>query len=203
MSLTFPPLTADTAGTAARGMLAASQTKFGFLPAPVARAAHAPGVLKHLMQSFAAYDQTSLSPLEREVIAMTVAFENGCHYCMAMHTALLSSDPGAVPIVAALRAGTPLSDARLEALRTYARALVHGRGHVEPAIADTLTAAGFTDEQALEVVLGVAVYVLSTYLNIVTDAPLDPAFEAVRWTSPTIYRASNFDISRPNTGAAT
>lgn len=185
MSLSFPALTPDTAATAARSILSASQTKFGFLPSPVARAAHAPGVLKHLMQSFAAFDQTSLSPLEREVIAMTVAFENACHYCMALHTAIAARANGdAEPVIAALRAGAPLPETRLDALRTYARALVRGRGRVEPAIASAFKAAGFTDEQALEVVLGVAVYVLSTYINIVTEAPLDPPFEPFRWVSP-------------------
>jgi uncharacterized peroxidase-related enzyme len=185
MSHQFPSLTVDSAPTAARGMLAASQQKFGFLPSPVARGAHAPGVLKHLLASFAAYDQTSLSPLEREIVAMTVAFENGCHYCMAMHTALQAGEAQAAAIVAALRTGASLPDAKLDALRAYARALVLGRGHVAPAIADAFAAAGYSQAQALEVVLGVSVYTLSTFLNIVTDAPLDAPFTAFAWERPT------------------
>lgn len=184
MALEFSPLTPETSAATVRGILSASQSKFGFLPAPVARAAHAPGVLKHLMQSFAAYEQTSLLPIEREVIAMTIAFENRCGYCMAMHTALLAANPAVEPIVVALRAGAPLPDARLEALRTYARALLRSGGHVEPGVADAFKDVGFSHEQALEVVLGVAVYVLSTYINVVTASPLDSAFEPFRWVSP-------------------
>jgi len=182
MTHQFPSLTVDNAPTAARGMLAASQQKFGFLPSPVARGAHAPGVLKHLLASFAAYDATSLSPLEREVVAMTVAFENGCHYCMAMHTALQAGEAAA--IVAALRSGDPLPDAKLDALRAYARALVLGRGHVATALAEAFAAAGYSRAQALEVVLGVSVYTLSTFMNIVTDAPLDAPFGAFAWERP-------------------
>lgn len=180
----FSSLTVDNAPSAARGMLAASQQKFGFLPSPVARGAHAPGVLKHLFASFAAFDQTSLSALEREIVAMTVAFENGCHYCMAMHTAIQAGEAQAAAIVAALRAGTPLPDAKLDALRAYARALVLGRGRVAPATADAFAAAGYTGAQALEVVLGVSVYMFSTFMNIVTDAPLDAPFTAFAWERP-------------------
>ncbi len=162
-------------------MLTASQQQFGFLPSPVARGAHAPGVLKHLLQSFAAFDQTSLTPLEREVIAMTVAFEHRCHYCMAMHTALQAGEQERQEVVAALRAGAPLPVAKLEALRVYVRALVIERGRVPDAITHALSAAGYTEPQALEVVLGVATYTLSTFLNLVTDAPLDPPFTPFAW----------------------
>lgn len=188
MSITFAPLTVETPNAAARALIAASHKQLGFVASPVARTAHAPGVLKHLFASFAAYEATSLSPLEREVVAMTVAFEHGCHYCMAMHSAMQASQPDAAPIVEALRRGTALPDARLDALRSYARALVRHRGHVPEAIADAFLAAGFRPEQALEVVLGVAVYALSTYLNIVTEAPLDPPFEPFRWSRPELAR---------------
>ena len=80
----FPALTVDSAPPAARPILAASERQFGFLPSPVARTAHAPVTLKHLLAGFAAFDQTSLTPIEREVVAMTVAWEIECHYCMAM-----------------------------------------------------------------------------------------------------------------------
>lgn len=184
MSLEFSSLTVDDAPAAARNILTASEQRFGFLPSPVARGAHAPGVLKHLLGSFAAFDQTSLSPLEREIIAMTVAFEHGCHYCMAMHTALQAGEANAAAIVEALRSGAALPDPKLDALRSYARALVVTRGHVPAAVADAFAAAGYSQQQALEVVLGVATYVLSTFMNIVTDAPLDPPFAAFAWERP-------------------
>ena len=185
MSLQFQSLTVDSAPAAARGLLAASEQQFGFLPSPVARGAHAPGVLEHLLAGFAAYDQTSLTPLEREVIAMTVAFEHGCHYCMAMHTAMQAGQPELRDLVTALRAGTALPDPKLEALHAYARALVVHRGHAPPAIAEAFARAGYSGRQALEVVLGIAAYTLSTFVNIVTDAPLDPPFAAFAWERPT------------------
>jgi AhpD family alkylhydroperoxidase len=180
----FPPLTVDTAPAAARPILAASARQFGFLPSPVARVAHAPLTLKHLLAGFAAFDQTSLAPVEREVLAMTVAWEMECHYCMAMHSAILGAGPDAGELVRALRNGSALADERLEALRRYVRAAVRQRGSVPDREAAALHAAGFDDSQALEVVLGVGVYLLSTLLNKVTGAELDAPFAAFAWERP-------------------
>src|SRR5215207_3690034 len=180
----FPALTADSAPPAVRPILAASERQFGFLPSPVARVASSPVTLKHLLAGFAAFDHTSLAPLEREVVAMTVAWEIECHYCMAMHSAMLGADTDAKPIVAALRDGSTLPDERLEALRSYVRAVVRDRGSVPEREDAALRAAGFDDAQALEIVLGTGVYLLSTLLNKVTGAELDAPFVAFEWARP-------------------
>lgn len=170
----------ETAPAAARPILEASAKRFGFLPSPVAHAAWSPALLSHLMASFAAFDRSSLSALEREVVAMTVAFENGCHYCMAMHSAMLA-DEG---VRAALRGGTPLADARLEAIRTFARDLVRTAGRPPAGSLARLADAGIGQAGALDIVLGVGVYQLSTMTNVLTGAPVDPAFESFRWEKP-------------------
>jgi AhpD family alkylhydroperoxidase len=175
--MNFPSLSSETAPAAARPMLLGSQKQFGFIPSPVAKAAASPTTLKHLFAGFAAFDESSLSHLEREVVAMTVAFEHGCHYCMALHSALLTAEHGA--FVAHLRAGTPLADARLEALRVFVRALVQTRGRADTS---AFEAAGYTEANALDVVLGVGVYTLSTYLNILTSSELDPPFVPFAWS---------------------
>jgi uncharacterized peroxidase-related enzyme len=180
----FPALTVDTAPPSARHILAASERQFGFLPSPAARVAHAPVTLKHLLAGFAAFDQTSLLPIEREVIAMTVAWEIDCHYCMAMHSAILSSGGDAGALVAALRDGSALADERLEALRSYVRAVVRQGGAVPDREATALRTAGFDDAKALEIVLGIGVYLLSTLLNKVTGAELDAPFAAFAWERP-------------------
>src|SRR5688500_19914692 len=96
---------------------------------------------------------------------MTVAWEIDCHYCMAMHSAILSRSNDAGALVTALRDGSALADERLEALRRYVRAIVRYGGSVPDADANALRAAGFGDAKALEIVLGVGVCLLSTLLN--------------------------------------
>lgn len=176
----FNSHTESSAPDAAKPILRASERQFGFLPSPVARAAESPTLLAHMMASFAAFERSSLSATEREVVAMTVAFETGCHYCMAMHSALLSREQP--ELVAALRAGTSLPNPRLQALAGFVRAAVRHHAHIPEANWRAFTEAGFSSRQALDALLGVSVYLLSTYTNILTEAPLDPAFEAFRWT---------------------
>ncbi len=165
-------------------MLRATRSQFGFVPSPVAKAAASPELLGHLLAGFRAFDQTSLTPAEREVLALTVAHEHGCSYCMALHSALASQAPELSALVPALRAGAPLADARLEALRLFVRELVRERGQAGRQAWQRLEHAGFSSAQALELVLGVGVYVLSTFTNSVVDAALDPAFTAFAWQKP-------------------
>ena len=179
----FPSLSESAAPAETRPVLAASAQKFGFVPSPVARAAAVPALLQHMLAGFAAFDRTSLSRLEREVVAMTVAFENGCHYCMALHTAELTRAEHA-GLAAELRAGQPLSSPRLEALRVFARSVLRDRGRVPAETWERFEAAGFTSSDALAVVLGVGAYALSTLANLVTGAELEPPLAAFAWVPP-------------------
>lgn len=178
----FHAHTAETSPEASRPILKASARRFGFLPAPVAYAAESPALLEHMMASFAAFDHASLDAVEREVVAMTVAYEVGCHYCMAMHSAQLAREQP--QLLAALRAGSPLPTPRLQALAAFVRALIGHKGRVPEAEWRAFIDAGYAAQQALDTVLGTSVYLLSTFTNVLTEAPLDAAFEAFAWTKP-------------------
>jgi uncharacterized peroxidase-related enzyme len=181
----FNSLTIETASDAVRPILKASTRNFGFLPSPLAKAAHSPALLHHLLAGFAAFERSSLSAIEREVIAFSVAFEMECSYCMAMHSALMSRVPDLpAGFVESLRAGSALADTRLEALRQFGREMVAMRGRVSESRLQALDAAGFTREQALDAVLGVGVYLLSTLTNVLTRAELDPPFADFQWRKP-------------------
>lgn len=180
----FPPLSIENAPEGSRPMLAGSGKQFGFVPSPVAKASASPALLKYMLGGFAAFDHSSLSHIEREVVAFAVAYENECHYCMALHSTMLQKDAEHAPLLGAFRAGTPLPDPKLEAIRRLARALVVGRGQVGQDEWEAFAAAGYGRHQALDVLLGVGVYVTSTYTNIFTEAEIDAPFAAQRWTKP-------------------
>lgn len=178
----FAPLTTETAPDASKGMLAASAKQLGFVASPIAKAAGSPPLLKHLLGGFPAFDQSSLSHAAREVLAMTVAYEVGCHYCMAMHSAIGSRAPDVAPHIGALREGRPLSDPKLEALRVFVREVIRTHAHVPPETLEHFAAAGYTEQNALDVVLGVGVYILSTYTNILTRSEVDAPFAPFAWS---------------------
>ena len=170
----FPDLTPETAPPASRRSMEGVAKKLGYLPSAVGRLAHSPQLLDAFLKLTAMFDATELDPLVRETVVLTIATRNGCHLCVAMHTAKLTHLAAAPDLIAALRAQQPLPDARLEAVRRFVHSALDHTGAVpEPDLTDFL-AHGFTPRNALEVVLGIGAYTLSTFANRLTDAPVDP-----------------------------
>src|SRR3954464_10619568 len=89
MTRSFISYDLTTAPVASREVLAENQRKFGMIPSPLARLAVAPGALQAALAGLTAFEHSSLAPLEREVLAMTMGVKNGCHYCVALHRRLL------------------------------------------------------------------------------------------------------------------
>ncbi|WP_326569470.1 carboxymuconolactone decarboxylase family protein [Amycolatopsis rhabdoformis] len=177
----FPEHTAETAPPAARRALAATEAQFGSLPAAVARLATSPELLNGFLKLSTLFETTTLSPLERETLILVVATRNSCHFCVALHTAKLVHLDAPAPLISALRSSTPLPDPRLEALRLFVLSALATTGAVPPADLDAFLTAGYTPRQALEVVLGIGTYTLSTFANRLVDAPLHPTLAAHAW----------------------
>lgn len=176
--MTFADHTVETAPADARPILSATQKQFGFVPVAMARQAEAPLVLSGFARLHAMFETTSLDAVSREVIAFTVAHESGCKLCIAFHSAVVAQMPDSASLLSDLRAARPLADPRLEAVRLFTRAVMSTHGAVPDADLATFLAAGHTERQSLEIVLGVATYILSTYANRLVRAPVDAALSA-------------------------
>ncbi|WP_033223363.1 carboxymuconolactone decarboxylase family protein [Kitasatospora phosalacinea] len=170
----FPDLTPDTAPPTARRQLEQVTRHLGYLPSAAARLAHAPQLLDGFLKLTAVFDTTELDPVVRETIVLTIATRNGCHVCVAMHTAVLTRLAADPELITALRAQQPLPDARLEAVRAFVHSVLDHTGAVPEADLAALLAHGFSPRNALEIVLGIGAYTLSTFANRLTDAPVDP-----------------------------
>jgi len=154
----------ESAPPAARRFLTATRDHLGYLPAGMARMAASPQLVDGFLKLTAIFESAALEPVAREVVVMTVATRNGCHMCVAMHTARLT-ELGA-------------SDERLDAVRVFALRVLDTTGDVgDPALRDFL-AAGYTAQNALEVVLGIGTYTMSTLANRLTGAPVDEQLAA-------------------------
>src|SRR5690242_7498076 len=113
----FTEYTAESAPPAARRFLTATEAHLGYLPAGMARMAAPPQLVDGFLKLTAIFDSTTLDPVAREVLVMTVATRNGCHICVAMHTAALTRLGADQELIAALRASAPIPDERLDAVR--------------------------------------------------------------------------------------
>ena len=179
--MTFTRHDAESAPEASRPLVESTAKGFGFVPAPVAMMAESPELLEGFMTGNGLFSRTTFSQVEREVLILTTATSVECQYCVAMHSAMLTRQGADASLVEALRERKPLEDAKLEAVRIFTLAVMDGRGHVDPATMQAFLDAGFTRRNALEVVLGIGVYTLSTYANRMTEAPVDEPFRAFAW----------------------
>lgn len=170
----FPDHTLESAPVAARPTMAAVAQKQGYLPVAVTRLASSPELLGGFLKVSALFESTTLDPLARETLIMTVAARNGCHLCVAMHTARLTALGADADVIAALRGGAPLPDERLDAVRQFTLAVIVTSGAVDDAELQAFLSHGYTSRNALEVVLGIGAYTMSTLANRLTDAPIDP-----------------------------
>ena len=107
-----------------------------------------------------------------------MAVRNGCHLCVAMHSARLAALGADPAVAAALRAGAPPGEGRLDAARAFTLRVLDTAGEAgDQSVADFL-GHGFTRRNALEIVLGVGAYTLSTLANRLTGAPVDDQLAA-------------------------
>ncbi|MEU9759008.1 carboxymuconolactone decarboxylase family protein [Streptomyces sp. NPDC047985] len=179
--MTFTRHDVSSAPEQSRPIVENTAKGFGFLPAPVAMMAESPELLEAFMTGNGLFNKTSLSQLEREVFILTMATTVECHYCVAMHSSILTRSKADPSLIEALRARKSLDDPKLETMRVFTLAVMEGHGHVEPETMEAFLAAGYTRRNALEVVLGLGVYTISTYANRMTGAPVDEPFKAFEW----------------------
>lgn len=173
-----------TAPQGSQSILADARKRMGFIPnvfgvlaeAPVAVEAY--GVLNDL------FVNSSFSPEERHVVWFANIFENDCTYCMAAHSGIAKLEKISDALVQATRAGDTYADPRLEALRTFTRSVVVNRGWVSDAELSTFLDAGFNRQHVMEILVGVAHKVISTYANHIANTPLDSSFARMAWEKP-------------------
>jgi uncharacterized peroxidase-related enzyme len=171
--------TADTVHPDAKDRLLTAQKNNGFLPNLIGVLANAPTALETYQVVGAINARTGLTAAEREVVQITAATRNGCGFCVAGHTALARKKL-AMPeeIIQALRNTDALSDPKLNALAQFTLAVIDLKGQVADDELKDFLAAGYTQANALEVVLGVSLATLCNYANNLAKTPINPELQA-------------------------
>ena len=181
----FPLHTPDTAPEASRPFLLAAKEDFGMIPNLEAVMASAPPLLEGYVTLWEAFKRTGLSAVEQQVVYQTANFENGCGYCVPWHSVARRARRGWTPRrwrrCGRGRRSTTTSWRRCTASR---RRCCGPAGNPAPADLDAFLAAGHTRENALEVVLGLAVKTMSNFTNGMAQTPLDAAVKKRAWQKP-------------------
>src|ERR1700684_3836096 len=105
----FPEQTLESAPPESQRMIKATAAHLGYLPVALARMAGSPQLMDGFLKASGLFESTTLDPLARETLVMTMAVRNGCHICVAMHTAALTRLGADAETIAALRGGQPVA----------------------------------------------------------------------------------------------
>ncbi|WP_051969488.1 carboxymuconolactone decarboxylase family protein [Kitasatospora azatica] len=178
----FPLHDETTAPEAARPHLESARRRMGFITTLNAVMATSPELLAGYNALAEQFMKSSLPARAKHVVLITASVENGCAYCVAAHSTLALRSGLEADEVTALRNANPLRDRALEAVRRFTRVMVAERGWAPQEEVDAFIAAGFTERQVLDVVLGIGMKTLSNYTNHIAHTPLDPAWQQQEWT---------------------
>lgn len=176
--------TPESAPESCRDLLRQTRETFGMIPNLEGIMANAPSLLRSYVSMWDEFENTSLSPCERQIVYQTANFENTCNYCVPWHTLLSKKAGMSETDVNALREGTTLSDPKHEALRLFTRELVLQRGKISRGSLASFFAAGYSGQAALEVVMGIAIKTMSNYTNSIAATPLDDVVTPLIWKKP-------------------
>ena len=177
----FKPHTLQTAAPEAREMLADVEKNYGFIPNLIGNMAEAPATLKAYLTLGELLTETSFSQAEQQVIMLAVSRFNECAYCVGAHTAIALMQKVPADVVSSIRDSTAIGDARLEALRRFTTLVVEKRGWLAEDDTKEFLEAGYSRQQIVEVLLGVAMKTISNYTNHIAGTELDEAFADHTW----------------------
>ena len=162
-------------------LLKAAKENFGFIPNVLGAMAGSPATLKSYMDLFGNLNLSNLNAQEKEVLFLTISFENSCHYCMAAHTGGAKQAEVPEHIIQSLREGRELDDPKLNALTNLTRKIVQTSGNPSQSDIEDFTGAGYNCENVFDIITAVSMKTLSNYVNHIAETPLDEAFKAFEW----------------------
>jgi len=166
------PVDSATATGPAAEQLAATAKALGRVPNMFATAARSTAAVTAMNGFFAALGKGRLGGQLGERIAIAVAQEDRCEYCLSAHTALGAMHRVDAAELAAARQGGS-RDPRAAAVMAFALEVLARRGQVSDATLAEARAAGLDDGEIVEVVAHVALNVFTNYLNNVAKTEVD------------------------------
>jgi uncharacterized peroxidase-related enzyme len=172
VSYRIAPIDPDQAQGHAKELLTAVHVTLGMTPNLMRTMAHSPAALEGYLTLNRALAKGSLSAAVREQLALAVAQQNRCEYCLAAHTALGKHAGLNADQILAARSGQS-ADAKTKSQLKLANQIVENRGNLTDDQLFAAREAGVGDGEIVEIVAHVALNVLTNYFNLVARTEVD------------------------------
>ncbi|MDQ8201246.1 carboxymuconolactone decarboxylase family protein [Pelagicoccus enzymogenes] len=169
---------AENAAPATASLYQAVKSKLGLVPNMVKALGNSSAALEGYLGLSGAVSKGSLRPSTREKIALLLAEENSCEYCLRAHTAISGSLKIPAGEIAEARRGTAY-DVKEQTLLTLSKEILETRGAVSDETLQTARRANVSDEEIAEVAANVALNIYTNYFNRLAQTENDfPAVES-------------------------
>lgn len=179
----FEVHTKDTAPEDSKETLGKLEGAYGFIPNLGGIMAESPSMLKSLFALAMNFTQSSLNPVEQQLVLITTSAINGCSYCVASHSMAAKKAKMDEDTLENVRTGQPVSDEKLEALRKFTAKVVENRGWLDDGDVEDFMSAGYNKQNMLDVMVGVTMKTLTNYTNHIVKTELNPQYEPAKWDS--------------------
>ena len=168
--------TLDTAPAASKPLLQQAKQKLGFIPNLMAVMAESPATLESYLALANLFDKTSFTVTERQLILLSISRYRNCCYCLAAHGSIAKMQNIPAEIVNAVYYNQPFNDDKLNALRTFTRAVLEEQGWIKQTALQNFYQADYSQQHVLEVILAISFKTLSNFINHINDTPIDSQF---------------------------
>ncbi len=165
-------VTLETANVEQKALLTAIQGQLGMVPNFLKVFANSPAALRAFLGLHSIANEGSLDLQTRERIALAVAQENSCEYCVSAHTAIGRKAGLSGAEMEANRAGTS-QDAKAAVAVKLARSLIENQGDITTAELIEARSAGYTDADIVEIITHVGMTLLTTILGKASRVEID------------------------------
>ncbi|MBI3676482.1 MAG: peroxidase-related enzyme [Proteobacteria bacterium] len=161
-----------TATGETKQMLDAVQSGLGVVPNFIRALAVSPAALQGFLGLHHISSNGVLDAKTRERLALSVAQQNACQYCVSAHSAIGRKAGLDSAEIQANRNGAS-SDAKAAAALTFARALVANMGEVTKGEFDAVRNAGHSDAEIMEIIAHVAMNIFTNLIGKATQIEID------------------------------
>lgn len=148
------------------------KSKMGMVPNMMRTMANSPAVLNGYLGFSSGLSTSSLGGKLGELIALTVANENGCNYCNSAHSFVAGKMGIKDQDVADARHASS-TDPKINAALTFSKEILNSRGAVSEDALSSVRAAGYNDQEIVEILAQVSLSIFTNYVNILADTDID------------------------------
>lgn len=165
-------VTKENATAEQKALLDAIQSQLGMVPNFLKVFANSPAALRAFLGLHGIAGEGKLDPQTRERIALALAQQNACQYCVSAHTAIGRKAGLNAPEIAANRSGTS-NDAKAATAVKFAKALAKHSGEVNTSEILEVRNAGYSDAEIVEIITHVGMNILTNILGKASRVEID------------------------------